>query len=53
MYKKIKHHPTTLNIYGNKLVKERTITHDEFSNMKMEFKNLLEEQFKTAKEFKP
>ena len=53
MYKKIKHHPTTLNIYGNKLVKERTITHDEFSNMKMEFKNLLEEQFKTAKEYKP
>ncbi len=53
MYKKIKHHPTTLNIYGNKLVKERTITHDEFSNMKMEFKNLLEEQFKTAKEYRP
>ena len=53
MYKKIKHHPTTLNIYGNKLIKEETITHDEFSNMKMEFKNLLEEQFKTAKEYKP
>ncbi len=53
MYKKIKHHPTTLNIYGNKLIKERTITHDEFGNMKMEFKNLLEEQFKTAKEYKP
>ena len=53
MYKKIRHHPTTLNIYGNKLIKERTITHDEFSNMKMEFKNLLEEQFKTAKEYKP
>jgi len=53
MYKKIRHHPTTLNIYGNKLIKERTITHDEFGNMKMEFKNLLEEQFKTAKEYKP
>ena len=53
MYKKIKHHPTTLNIYGNKLIKEGTVTQDEFSNMKMEFKNLLEEQFKTAKEYKP
>jgi 2-oxoglutarate dehydrogenase E1 component len=53
MYKKIRHHPTTLNIYGNKLIKEEAITHDEFSNMKMEFKNLLEEQFKTAKEYKP
>jgi len=53
MYKKIRHHPTTLSIYGNKLIKEGTITHDEFSNMKMEFKNLLEEQFKTAKEYKP
>lgn len=53
MYKKIKKHPTTLNIYASKLIKEGTITQEEFNNMKMKFKNLLEEQFKTAKEYKP
>jgi 2-oxoglutarate dehydrogenase E1 component len=53
MYKKIKKHPTTLNIYANKLIEEGVITSDEFNNMKIKFKNLLEEQFKTAKEYKP
>ena len=53
MYKKIRNHPTTLNIYANKLIKEGTITQEEFNNMKLKFKNLLEEQFKTAKEYKP
>ena len=53
MYKKIKKHPTTLNIYANKLIKEGTVTQEEFSNMKSKFKSLLEDQFKTAKEYKP
>jgi 2-oxoglutarate dehydrogenase E1 component len=53
MYTKIKKHPTTLNIYANKLIKEGVIFQEEFNSMKMKFKNLLEEQFKTAKEYKP
>jgi len=53
MYKKIKQHKTTLNVYAEKLIKQETITRDEFSDMKMKFKNLLEEQLKTAKEYKP
>ncbi len=53
MYKKIRQHPTTLNIYANKLIKEGTISKEEFSSMKNKFKSLLEEQFKTAKEYKP
>tara|TARA_B100001123_G_scaffold312009_1_gene348953 strand:- start:4511 stop:6526 length:2016 start_codon:yes stop_codon:yes gene_type:complete len=53
MYKKIKKHPTTLNIYANKLIKEGVVTKEEFNSMKIKFKNLLEEQFKTAKEYKP
>ncbi len=53
MYKKIKKHPTTLNIYANKLIKEGTITQEEFGNMKLKFKSLLEDQFRTAKEYKP
>jgi len=35
------------------LIKEGIITKEEFNSMKMQFKNLLEEQFKTAKEYKP
>jgi len=53
MYKKIREHPTTLNVYGNKLIKENIITKEEFDKMKKEFKNLLDEQFKTAKDYKP
>ena len=53
MYKNIKKHETALNIYANKLIKEGTISKEEFNSMKMQFKNLLEEQFKTAKEYKP
>ncbi len=53
MYRKIKKHPSTLNIYANKLIKEGTISQEELNNMKIKFKNLLEEQFKTAKEYKP
>tara|TARA_B100001250_G_scaffold180777_1_gene155470 strand:- start:5304 stop:8186 length:2883 start_codon:yes stop_codon:yes gene_type:complete len=53
MYKKIKSHPSTVNIYGNKLIEEGTIAKEEFDKMKKEFKNLLEEQFKTAKSYKP
>jgi 2-oxoglutarate dehydrogenase E1 component len=53
MYKKIRQHPTTLNIYGEKLIKEGTITAEEFNKNKKEFKNLLDGQLKTAKEYKP
>jgi len=53
MYANIKKHPTTLNIYAGKLIQEGTIIQEEFNSMKIKFKNLLEEQFKTAKEYKP
>mgnify|MGYP001227379602 CR=1 FL=1 len=53
MYKKIKQHPSTLNVYGEKLINEGTITVEEFNKNKKEFRNLLDEQFKTAKEYKP
>ena len=53
MYQKIRQHPTTLNVYGEKLIKEGTITAEEFNKNKKEFKNLLDEQLKTAKEYKP
>ena len=45
-------HPTTLNVYGEKLIKEGTITAEEFYKNKKEFKNLLDDQLKNAKEYK-
>jgi len=42
MYKKIRQHPTTLNVYGEKLIKEGTITAEEFNKNKKEFRNLLD-----------
>ena len=53
MYQKIKKHPSTLSVYAEKLIKEGTISEEEFTIMKTNFKNLLNEQFKTAKEYKP
>ncbi len=53
MYHKIKKHPSTLNVYAEKLITEKIINEKEFSKMKTAFKNLLDEQFKNAKEYKP
>ena len=53
MYKKIKSHPTTLNIYSKKLIKENSITEEEFKSEKKEFNDLLEKQFKSAKDHHP
>ncbi len=53
MYKKIKSHKTSLTIYGEKLIGENTITQEEFENQRSDFKNLLDQQFQTAKDYKP
>tara|TARA_B100000029_G_scaffold119519_1_gene112867 strand:- start:308 stop:3193 length:2886 start_codon:yes stop_codon:yes gene_type:complete len=53
MYKKIRQHPTTVNVYGEKLIKEKVITKEEFVEMNSDFKNLLGAQFKDAKNYKP
>ena len=53
MYKRIKSHKTSLSIYGEKLINENTITFDEFEKQKSNFKNLLDQQFQTAKDYKP
>ena len=53
MYKKIKEHPTTLNIYANKLIEENSISNDEFEKNKTDFNLLLDNQFKSAKDDKP
>ncbi len=52
MYKKIRSHPTTLQIYGKKLFNEGLITSDELESRKKEFKDLLTKEFSNAKNYK-
>ncbi len=53
MYKKIRSHPSTVNIYGEKLVNENLFSKDQLNLKIQRFKNLLDDQFKTAKDYKP
>jgi 2-oxoglutarate dehydrogenase E1 component len=53
MYKKIRSHPTPVNFYGEKLIKEQTISKDHLNISIKKFKDLLDNQFKTAKDYKP
>ncbi len=53
MYKKIKSHPSTMKVYGEKLVKDGSISRQFFINSIREFKELLDDQFKNAKNYKP
>ncbi len=53
MYKKIRSHPTTVKVYGEKLVQDGSITEDYLKNSIKEFKELLDDQYKNAKNYKP
>ena len=53
MYKKIRSHPTPVEVYGSKLVNENTLSEDELKRFKTEFKSLLDDQYKNAKDYKP
>ncbi len=53
MYKKIKSHPSTAKIYGSKLIDEDLLSENDLNNQIKKFKNLLDDQFKTAKDYKP
>ena len=52
MYKKIKNHPTTLAIYGKKLSNERLTSTKQLQEDKVKFKNHLENEFLSSKNYK-
>ena len=52
MYKKIKSHPTTLSIYGKKLSQEGLTSEEDLQKEKLDFKNFLEREFKSSKNYK-
>ena len=53
MYKKIRSHPSAIQVYGKKLVSEGSISNDYLNSSIKKFKDLLDEQFKNAKNYKP
>ena len=53
MYKKIRSHPSVYKIYGSKLVNENSITQNLLDQNVKTFKDLLDEQYKSAKDYKP
>ena len=53
MYEKIRSHPSTVKVYGKKLVDEKIITNENLNDLIKKFKDLLNDQFKNAKDYKP
>ena len=53
MYKAIKDHPTTLELYAAKLVKEGTLSEDGVRAMIAAFNKRLDEEFEAAKSHRP
>ena len=52
MYEKIRSHPTTLTIYGKKLSTEGLTSESNLQNEKIKFKNYLEKEFISSKNYK-
>ncbi|MBD1147437.1 2-oxoglutarate dehydrogenase E1 component [Pelagibacterales bacterium SAG-MED31] len=53
MYKKIKNHSTTLNLYKEQLVKEEVLTEEEAKIKISDFKKFLDSEFELSKSYKP
>jgi 2-oxoglutarate dehydrogenase E1 component len=52
MYKAIKKHSTTLEIYEQQLLNEKILTKNETEKLKKDFKNFLNDEFVSAKSYK-
>ena len=53
MYEKIRSHPSAVKVYGKNLVDEKIISNESLENSIKKFKDLLDDQFKNAKDYKP
>ncbi|MCI5074990.1 2-oxoglutarate dehydrogenase E1 component [Oricola sp.] len=53
MYKKIRTHKTTAQIYADQLIAEGLITVDEYDKMKSDWRETLEVEFQAGDSFKP
>ena len=53
MYKKIRSHPSPVKVYGERLIENHSISKDFLNSSIKKFKDLLDDQFKNAKDYKP
>jgi 2-oxoglutarate dehydrogenase E1 component len=53
MYKKIRSHPTTLEIYGKKLIGEGVVSEGEFETMKADWRAHLDDELEVAQNYRP
>jgi 2-oxoglutarate dehydrogenase E1 component len=53
MYKKIRSHPSTLEIYSKKLISEAVVTEGEVEKMKADWRSRLEAEFEAGQGYKP
>ena len=53
MYRKIRSHPTTLQIYSERLVKDGVLTAEEIDAMRAEVRARLDEEFEAGQAYKP
>jgi 2-oxoglutarate dehydrogenase E1 component len=53
MYKKIRSHPSTLEIYGKKLTAEGVVTEGEIDKMKADWRARLDAEFEAAQGYRP
>ena len=53
MYKRIRSHPSVVQIYSERLIGEGVLTHDEYEKMQTDMRAHLEEEFKVGDSYKP
>jgi 2-oxoglutarate dehydrogenase E1 component len=53
MYRKIRKHPTTLQIYAEKMIKEGVITSEELEKMRGDIRARLDDEFEAGQAYKP
>ena len=53
MYKKIKSHPSILDVYSAQLIKEGLFTKEEVEKQKLSYKKRLDEEFELSKKYIP
>ncbi len=53
MYRKIRSHPTTLQIYSERLVRDGVLSADDVEKMKADFRARLDEEFDEGQAYKP
>lgn len=53
MYKKIREHPTIVQVYADKLIEEGVVTADEVAKAQADFRRSLDDDFEAADSYRP